>query len=299
VFPGATLTAGPGRRRSPALLRLLTEFLLLCLFVRSPLWAVEADSGEYLLNSGGCVACHTKDGGGRLAGGRELESPFGVFYAPNITPDTATGIGNWTDDDFVRAFHEGVSPEDSHYYPAFPYTSYTGMSREDLLKIKAYLDALEPVTNDVPDHDLVWYASWRWPLVIWKWLYFNEGRFVPDDTQDAAWNRGAYLVRHVGHCGECHTPRTVFGGFRRNSELKGAPGFGEAKSAPNLTPHEDGLGDWRRGDWELLLEVGMLPNGDFAGGEMGVVVDENTALLTDADRAAMINYLRNLPPLAN
>ena len=259
--------------------------------------AADASHGEYLTNAGGCVACHTAEDGQPMAGGRSLESPFGTFYTPNITPDNETGIGGWTDDEFVSAFQEGLSPEGEHYYPAFPYPSYSGMSRSDLLDIKAYLNSLQPVTAANREHDLVWYASSRMPLVLWKWLYFDDSRFAKDSSQTEQWNRGAYLVRHLGHCGECHTPRSALGGTEASLELAGAPGFGEAKAAPNLTPHGDGLKDWRRADLDLFFEIGMLPNGDFAGGEMSAVVYENTALLTDEDRAAITEYLRQLKPL--
>lgn len=259
--------------------------------------AADASHGEYLTNAGGCVACHTAEDGQPMAGGRSLESPFGTFYTPNITPDNETGIGGWTDDEFVSAFQEGLSPEGEHYYPAFPYPSYSGMSRSDLLDIKAYLNSLQPVTAANREHDLVWYASSRMPLVLWKWLYFDDSRFATDSSQTEQWNRGAYLVRHLGHCGECHTPRSALGGTEVSLELAGAPGFGEAKAAPNLTPHGDGLKDWRRADLDLFFEIGMLPNGDFAGGEMSAVIDENTALLTDEDRAAITEYLRQLKPL--
>lgn len=215
--------------------------------------AADASHGEYLTNAGGCVACHTVENGQPMAGGRSLESPFGTFYTPNITPDNETGIGGWTDDEFVSAFQEGLSPEGEHYYPAFPYPSYSGMSRSDLLDIKAYLNSLQPVTAANREHDLVWYASSRMPLVLWKWLYFDDSRFATDSSQTEQWNRGAYLVRHLGHCGECHTPRSALGGTEASLELAGAPGFGEAKAAPNLTPHGDGLKDWRRADLDLFF----------------------------------------------
>ncbi len=259
--------------------------------------AANVEQGKYLTIAGGCVACHTAEDGIPMAGGRPLESPFGVFFSPNITPDPETGIGNWTDAEFIAAFQDGVNPEGEHYYPAFPYPSYTGLADTDLLNIKAYLDSLEPVSAPNRDHELVWYAAWRTPLTFWKWLYFDNARFLPASDKDAVWNRGAYLVRHLGHCGECHTPRDAFGGPQADLEMAGAPGFGDAKAAPNLTPHPDGLKDWRRADLELFLEIGMLPNGDFAGGEMSAVIDENTALLTAEDRAAITEYLRQLPPL--
>ena len=286
------MTFMPQRTRA----RLLSLNVFLCL-INTAVVAADAERGEYLTTAGGCIACHTQEDGQAMAGGRPLESPFGTFYSPNITVDGTTGIGGWTDAEFVTAFQEGINPDGEHYYPAFPYPSYTGLSSADLLDIKAYLRTLPAVNQTNREHELVWYAQWRAPLYFWKWLYFNNVRFTPDNDKADAWNRGAYLVRHLGHCGECHTPRTILGGSRTQLELAGAPGFGGAKAAPNLTPHEDGLQDWRQSDLTLFLEIGMLPNGDFAGSEMSAVVDENTALLTGEDRAAITEYLRQLPPL--
>jgi mono/diheme cytochrome c family protein len=279
-------------------IRLLWLSVFLCL-LHTPALTADAKRGEYLTHAGGCSACHTQENGQDMAGGRPLESPFGTFYSPNITPDETAGIGGWSDAEFITAFQEGINPAGEHYYPAFPYPSYTGLSDTDLLDIKAYLDSLPASSQANREHDLVWYAQWRAPLYFWKWLYFTSARFVPDAEKAPTWNRGAYLVRHLGHCGECHTPRTILGGSRKQLELAGAPGFGDAKAAPNLTPHADGLENWRSSDLELFLEIGMLPNGDFAGGEMSVVIDENTALLTSEDRTAIVQYLRELPPLPN
>ncbi len=166
------------------------------------------ERGEYLIHAGGCVDCHTEDTdeASPLAGGRAVESPFGTFYSPNVTPDPKTGIGNWTDDNFLNAFWEGINPEGDHYYPAFPYTSYTGVSREDLLAMKAYLFSLEPVEKNTPEHDLAWYISTRLAAGAWKLKNFDYARFSSDPEQTDQWKRGAYLVRHLGHCGECHTP---------------------------------------------------------------------------------------------
>ncbi len=259
------------------------------------------ERGAYLVAAGGCTACHTVDDGGEedyMAGGRALESPFGTFYTPNITPDRETGIGNFTDEDFIRAFREGVAPDDSHYYPAFPYTAYTGVADEDLLAMKAYLFDIAPVRRENRDHELAWYASYRPLLSIWKWWYFEPGVFRPDPARDAAWNRGAYLVRHLGHCGECHTPRDLFGALDADRELAGNPNGPEGDAIPNITPHpEDGIGRWTASDLDDLLAIGMYPDGDFVGGSMVDVVDYNTAKLTDDDRRAIIEYLRALPPI--
>lgn len=259
------------------------------------------ERGAYLVAAGGCTACHTVDDGGEddyMAGGRALESPFGTFYTPNITPDRETGIGNFTDEDFIRAFREGVAPDGSHYYPAFPYTAYAGVTDEDLLAMKAYLFDIAPVRRENRDHELAWYASYRPLLSIWKWWYFQPGVFQPDPARDDTWNRGAYLVRHLGHCGECHTPRDLFGALDADRELAGNPHGPEGDAIPNITPHrEDGIGRWTASDLDDLLAIGMYPDGDFVGGSMVDVVDYNTAKLTDDDRRAIIEYLRALPPI--
>lgn len=254
------------------------------------------ERGRYLLHAGGCITCHTEDADGAipLAGGRALESPFGTFYTPNITPDVETGIGSWSDDDFVNAFWDGISPDGEHYYPAFPFTAYTGIQRDDLLALKAYLFSLKTVPKIVPDHQLAWYMSTRLAAQAWKRRFFEPARFAPDTRRSKEWNRGAYLVRHLGHCGECHTPRNKLGVLLADQELAGSV-LGEEK-VPNITPYrKDGIGKWSVGDIEYFLDIGMLPDGDFAGGAMSDVIDDSTANLTQADRLAIAAYLKSLP----
>lgn len=260
--------------------------------------ADRVEQGRYMTHAGGCISCHTADSEGAvpLAGGRAMETPFGTFYSPNITPDRETGIGGWTDDEFVNAFWEGVSPDGEHYFPSFPYTSYTGASREDLLAIKAYLDSLEPVRQQAPEHDLAWYMGTRLAAGGWKALNFESKRFEPDPSKDEQWNRGAYLVRHLGHCGECHTARGSTGAFLDDVELAGAE-LGDEK-IPNITPHRaDGIGRWSASDIEYFLDIGMLPDGDFTGSSMVAVIEDNTSKLTREDRLAIAAYLRSLPAL--
>lgn len=252
--------------------------------------------GEYLIHAGGCITCHTKDEDDAvaLAGGRALESPFGTFYSPNITPHEETGIGAWTDDEFVMAFWSGTRPDGEHYFPAFPFTSYTGISREDLLAMKAYLFSLEPVDSPPIEHNLSLLASSRAAAGIWKSRYFEPGRFEPDPAQSEEWNRGAYLVRHLGHCGECHTPRARFGDLLEDRALSGNPeGPGDEK-VPSIRNSEDGIADWSVSDIEYFLDIGMLPDGDFTGGSMTPVIDDNTSHLTRADRLAIATYLKSL-----
>jgi mono/diheme cytochrome c family protein len=256
--------------------------------------------GKYLLYAGGCISCHTEDidDAVPLAGGRAMETPFGTFYSPNITPDAATGIGKWSDEQFVDAFWEGVSPDGDHYFPAFPYTSYSGVSRTDLLAIKAYLFSLDPVSKASREHDLAWYMSSRIAVGAWKELNFESARFVPDAAQDEQWNRGAYLVRHLGHCGECHTPRSTLGVLQTDLEMAGSR-MGDEKIA-NITQHRvDGIGRWSMRDIEYFLDIGMLPDGDFAGSSMGAVIEDNTSKLTREDRLAIAAYLKSVPPRAN
>lgn len=284
-----------------------TALVALLLVCASSLGRAETDAprdaaivrGEYLVRAGGCISCHTaKDKGAvPLAGGHELTTPFGTFYSPNITPDRITGIGAWTDEEFLSAFWEGVGPDGRYYFPAFPFTSYTGITREDLLAIKAYLFSLEPVRKENIPHELPWYVDTRLAAAAWQLLFFDSERFESNPDRDGTWNRGAYLVRHLGHCGECHSPRNRFGATLADQEMAGGLGA-DGKTVPNITPHgADGIGRWSPGDLALFLELGMMPDGDFAGGSMSAVIDDNTGQLTPEDRAAIGTYLESLPPL--
>ncbi len=255
--------------------------------------------GKYLIHAGGCITCHTEESAGAvpLAGGYALKSPFGTFYAPNITPDPETGIGNWTDEDFLRAFHEGTNPEGDAYFPAFPYTAYTGVRRDELLAMKAYLFSLDPVRKEIPEHDLPAFMSSRLAARAWQLSYFEAARFEPDVSKSSAWNRGAYLVRHLGHCSECHTPRGTLGALLHEKELTGNPDGADGESIPNITADkENGIGRWPLRDIEYFLDIGMLPDGDFTGGAMSDVIEDNTSHLTPEDRLAIATYLLSLTP---
>lgn len=261
--------------------------------------AAELARGEYLVAAAGCGSCHTADRPGAVpfAGGRALPTPFGTFYAPNITPDPETGIGRWTVADVVRALREGRRPDGEPYFPAFPYPAYAGLTEADARAIGAWLLAQPAVRNPVPDHALPWYLSTRWVMLGWNLLNFTPGSFVPDAARPAGWNRGAYLVRHVGHCGECHTPRTLLGARDDGRELAGNPAGPEGDVVPNITPEPTaGLGGWSATDISTFLEIGMTPDGDFTGASMAEVID-NTGRLTADDRAAIATYLQALPPL--
>ena len=269
----------------------LAATLLTCsLFVQANEDPAVLEKGAYLTAAAGCVSCHTdsENDGERFAGGHELDTPFGIFRTPNITPDPTTGIGGWSDAEFLNAIKRGQAPDGSHYYPAFPYPSYAGMTDADALAIKAYLDALQPVVSAIDDNDLHWYVPGRWIMPVWNAL-FSPWKYPPvKDETDA---RGAYLVRHLGHCGECHTPRTVFGSLRAGNDLAGSPKDSSGRGAPVIDGRSLEAAGWTQADLEFFLEIGMLPDGDFAGGGMTAVIDDNTALLTADDRAAMARYL--------
>jgi mono/diheme cytochrome c family protein len=258
--------------------------------------------GEYVLRLGGCVTCHTdeKNGGAFLAGGRALTSPFGTFYTSNITPDPATGIGGWSTEDFVSAMTEGISPEGHPYYPAFPYTSYTKMRQGDLVDLKAYLDTVTPVANQVPGHGLRFPFGFRPMLRGWQLLFFDQGTFQPDPDRSEIWNRGAYIVNGPGHCVECHTPRNALGGRQNDRFLGGTRDGPDGKPVPNITPDpEGGIGRWSKTDLTFALKTSILPDGDVLGGAMAEVVEDATSHWTDQDRAALAEYLFTVEPLAD
>jgi mono/diheme cytochrome c family protein len=258
------------------------------------------ERGRYLANAAGCITCHTveADGASPFAGGRPLESDFGTFYGPNITPDADFGIGRWTEADFLRALREGRGPTGKAYFPAFPFTSYTGITDADARAIFAYLRTVPASRQASREHELPWYLKPRMGAWFWQRMFFTAGAFTPDPAKSPEWNRGAYLVRHLGHCGECHTPRGRLGGLIHDQELAGNPAGPEDRRIPNITPHEqDGIGDWSAGEIETFLEIGMLPDGDFAGAGMGEVIEENTSKLTAEDRRAIATYLLSAAPL--
>lgn len=256
--------------------------------------------GAYLATAGGCVSCHTdyKQKSPAYAGGGPIKTPFGAFYAPNITPDKQYGIGNWSLADFRRAMREGIAPDGSHYFPAFPYPAFTKINDRDLSDLWDYFRGLAPVARPNQNHQLRFPLAWRFPLTFWKLLNFRLGVTAPKPNTSAAWKRGAYLVTALTHCGECHTPRTALGGLRRTRWMAGAKDGPEGEAVPNITPHpKDGIGGWTDDDLETYLKEGMDPDGDFAGSLMADVVDRSTGKLNDADISAIIVYLRSLPPL--
>ena len=277
--------------------------LALALLVSAAVRADQAqlDRGAYIFTAADCGACHTnvKEKGPPLAGGRPLKTPFGIFYTPNITPDPDTGIGRWSDADFMLALRRGVSPGNDHYFPVFPYGAFTKMTDQDILDLKAYIFSLPAVSHANREHDIDFPFGWRFSVWFWKQMNFTEGPFVPDPARSSEWNRGAYLVEAVAHCGECHTPRGWLGGLETSLAMSGTKDGPEGQKVPNITPDmSTGIGTWSAKDVARVLRSGQLPDGDFVGSMMGEVVN-STSKLTDADRQAIAVYLQSLPPVAN
>jgi len=251
--------------------------------------------GAYLVNAGGCVSCHlaVEDDGSTnpaiLSGGHALVTDFGTFYAPNITPDVDTGIGDWRAQDFLRALKHGRSPEGSFYFPAFPYRSYAGLNDEDVLDIGAYLLSLNPINNAVPEHETPWWLS-RFALVGWNLLADLTGGREPElitaQEESLLMQRGAYLARNLGHCGECHTPRNGLGISQLAREFAGAQIGEDTIEAID----SEALEEWDRNSFDLFLLLGMKPDADFVGGDMSDVIEHNTSRLTDADRLALAAF---------
>jgi mono/diheme cytochrome c family protein len=262
--------------------------------------AVEGDAarGAYIAKAAGCVGCHTEatDKAVRFAGGRALKTPFGTFYGPNITPHPENGIGRWTEADFVRALRRGERPDGSNHFPAFPYPSFTGMTDQDMRDLWAYLRTVPPSSRANQAHDLRFPYSLR-PLVsVWKALFFTSGPLASDPALNTVQNRGRYLVRALGHCGECHTPRNFLGASMRDRELAGGKGP-EDKRIPNITPAR--LKSWTDADFKNFLLTGETPDNDTASESMAEVIRETTSQLTPEDLDALIAYLRALPAIAS
>jgi len=265
--------------------------------VTAPAHTANLANGLTTFNAGGCSSCHAVPGQPdrlRLGGGLAIRSPFGTFYAPNISPDPADGIGRWTEAEFVGAVTRGISPTGYHYFPAFPYTSYAHAKVEDIRDLFAYLKTLAPVSGKVRDHDVPFPFNVRRNIAIWKWLFMDGKPFMPHAARSAQWNRGAYLVNGLGHCAECHSPRNFLGGIIAAQRLAGGPNPEGEGWVPNIT--QKGIGDWSEKDIAYFLETGEMPDGDSAGGAM-VRVIRNTSQLRPADRAGIAEYIKSLPPV--
>ena len=253
--------------------------------------------GRYLAVAADCEACHTVEGGQLLAGGRPFDTEFGTLYSPNITPDPETGIGQWTDADFLRAMHEGIGKDGKHLYPAFPYASYTHLTDEDVLAIKAYIFTLPPVKKVAPENTLRAPYNNRGLMAIWAKLYNPGERFQPVADRSASWNRGAYLAEALGHCGDCHTPRTALQAINNRKKFSG--GMAEGWRAYNLTSDkESGIGTWSQEDLEKYLKTGHTMNRGSAFGPMAQAVHLSFQKLTASDVTALVEYVRSVPPVS-
>jgi mono/diheme cytochrome c family protein len=290
VFPGLVIAAAIGFG--------LFWWLTIPAVVASnmlPAYAPDLANGLTTFNAGGCSSCHAVPGQldrTRLGGGLAIPSPFGTFYVPNISPDAIDGIGRWTEADFVNAVTKGTSPGGTHYFPAFPYTSYQHARIEDVRDLFAYLKTLAPVPGKVRDHDVPFPFSIRRNVGIWKLLFMDGKLFMPDAARPVRWNRGAYIVNSLGHCAECHSPRNFLGGIVAAQRFAGGPDPEGKGWVPNIT--QKGLADWSEKDIAYFLETGETPDGDSAGGSMARVI-RNTSQLSPEDRGAIAEYLKSLP----
>ena len=252
------------------------------------------ERGEYLTRAADCAVCHTAKDGMPFTGGRAFVLPFGTLYSTNITPDVETGIGAYSDADFLNAVHKGIGRGNAKLYPAMPYPSYTYMSDADAIAIKAYLFTLKPQHATPPRNTLAFPFNQRALMGIWALLFNPDRRFEPDVERSAEWNRGAYLVEAMGHCGECHTPRNLL--FALNNRKKFAGAVQAGWRAYNITPdRESGVGTWSDADLDHYLSIGHAEGRGTAAGPMGEAIDESLSHLKPSDISAMVSYLRTVP----
>ncbi len=284
---------------NPVVLRACALAVLLGAAIGTACAQGDAKRGQYLAKAGGCLACHTQEAKDAVAfaGGRTLKTPFGTFFGPNITPHPQAGLGRWTEADFMRAMRLGVRPDGAHYYPAFPYPSFTRITDGDLRDLWTFLRTLPPNSRANQAHALRFPFNWRYLIVAWKWLFFTPGPFTNDKARTPLVNRGAYLVEALGHCGECHTARNFLGGPKRDRHLAGTKRGPESKGVPNVAPTK--LKNLTDAELKEFLQTGIFPDGDVAAETMGEVIRNTTSQLTPDDLAAVIAHLRSLPPLAD
>jgi mono/diheme cytochrome c family protein len=259
-----------------------------------PVTAALIERGEYLTHAADCAACHTVPNGKPFAGGYPFKLPFGTIYSTNITADSETGIGNWSDDDFVRALRRGIAPGRRYLYPAFPYTSFTAMSRDDALAIKAYLFSLPPQHVANRGDNLSFPFNQRWGMAFWNIAFLSDRRFIPDSHQPDVVNRGAYLATALGHCAECHTPRNFAYGLENNRQLAGE--MVEGWKAYDITPDKQlGIGAWSDAQLVSYLSSAHADGRGSAAGPMGQAVQDSLQYLTPGDIDALVAYLRSIP----
>jgi mono/diheme cytochrome c family protein len=254
--------------------------------------------GEYLARAADCEACHATAGGQPYAGGRAFVLPFGTLYSTNITPDKQTGIGNYSDEDFLRSMHKGIARDGTRLYPAMPYASYTYMTDADALAIKAYLFSLPAVNAPHPANTLSFPFNQRWLMAFWS-LFFNpDKRFEPSTERSAEWNRGAYLAEAMAHCGECHTPRTLAFSLDNRRKFGGATQAGWR--AYNISSdRQTGIGDWTPEQVGRYIAGGHADGRGTAAGPMGEAVDYSLKYLTPGDVSALTAYVTTVPPVTS
>jgi mono/diheme cytochrome c family protein len=256
------------------------------------------ERGAYLARAADCMVCHTTAGGKEYAGGLGFKLPFGTLYSTNITPDKETGIGNYSDQDFLAAMHRGIRSDGARLYPAMPFTSYTYVSDADALAIKAYLFSLPPVRAAAPENTLMFPFNQRWAMGFWSALFNPDTRFEPDTSKSPEWNRGAYLAEALAHCGECHTPRNL--AFALDNRLKFAGAVTAGWRAFNISSDKtSGVGAWRDDDLVSYLSIGHADGHGTASGPMGEAVDHSLSKLAPEDIRAVVAYLRSVPPTAS
>jgi mono/diheme cytochrome c family protein len=256
------------------------------------------ERGAYLAKAADCMVCHTTPGGKEYAGGLGFKLPFGTLYSTNITPDQETGIGNYTDRDFLNAMHAGIRRDGARLYPAMPYTSYTYVTDADALAIKAYLFSLPAVRAAPPANTLTFPFNQRWAMMFWSELFNPDTRFEPDISKSPEWNRGAYLTEALAHCGECHTPRNL--AFALNNRKKFAGALTAGWRAFNISSDKTtGIGGWRDDDLISYLSAGHAAGHGTASGPMGEAVDHSLSRLALEDIRAIVAYLRSVPPVAS
>ena len=260
-----------------------------------PASASVIERGAYLARAGNCIGCHTTTGGAAFAGGRGVDTPFGVVVAPNITPDVKTGIGSWSASEFWRAMHHGRSKDGRLLYPAFPYPSFTYVTREDSDALYAFLKSTPAVERPNQPHRLGFPYNTQAALAVWRALYFRAGAFEPQAEQPAEWNRGRYLVQGLGHCAACHSGRNFLGGTSLNAQFAGGLMPDATWYAPSLaTPREAGVQTWQRDEVVKLLKDGVVSHASVSG-PMAEVVFTSTQYLSGADLDAMARYLASIP----
>jgi mono/diheme cytochrome c family protein len=253
------------------------------------------ERGAYLARAGNCMGCHTTKGGAEFAGGRGVETPFGVVVAPNITPDTKTGIGSWSAGEFWRSLHQGRSKDGRLLYPAFPYPSFTHVSREDSDALYAFLQSVPAVEQANAPHALRFPYNTQAALAVWRALYFRPGGFAPEAGRSPQWNRGKYLTQGLGHCASCHSGRDILGGTHPSAEFAGGLMPGATWYAPSLaSPDEAGLQHWPREQVVRLLRDGVSAHASVSG-PMAEVVFSSTQYLSEPDLLAMAHYLASIP----